>query len=258
LASKGDDPCLSRVITSPRAAFSIAVHDRVSEGHIHLDTAGGGAAIADATLPVPAGWARASEGAALAFEWNLDLARIEEHLSPCTVHSAEAPSHKFGLRAIRAFLIDLDATTLEGRAALVVDLSHRRAIDDFLDFPGRSLLETKRRFGFMEGVRLSAPMFPPIDYVLTPNRALAAVGDGLLVQVVGDGTAQTATLGHVDLRPPMLTEATWNLLLENVANVRMASDRARTIQRLMQWNRGTMDLTRDGDVVHLRARGERR
>jgi hypothetical protein len=229
----------------------------VSEGYLILDTAGGGKAIAGSAVGVPSGWAAARAPAAFAVEWNLDAATATDYLRACDDEPARYVA-QFGLRAVRAFLVKLDADQLDGIGAVSAEITNRRAIDGMIDIPGRSMFEKKQKYGPLEGKRFSSPMFPAVDYILTDDRAMAAVGDGVLASLVGDGkSVAPSVLAALDIRPHQLDDQAWNLVLEQVFRVARESARADTIRKIKRWKRGTFDLTLDGDYLQLHARGER-
>jgi len=244
------------LVTPRRAALAIGASGDVSEGHVVIDTNGGGAAIGAMTLPVPAGWAAARGQAPIAVEWNLDAARLATWFSACNDHPARMVA-QLGLRSFRAFLIDLEPDDLSGHGAIAADLSSRKQIDRMLDITGRSMFEKKQKFGPLDGVHLNAPMLPAVDYIITADRAFAAAGDGVLATVVGDGSSTVGVLAAVDLRPAGLSDKAWDFLLEHGAGVSRDTARDRTLRRLKRWKHATIDVTRDGDLVYLRARGER-
>jgi hypothetical protein len=247
--------CLG-LVTPPRAAMTMGVGGGVSEGHVIVDLAGAGAAIAAATVKVPQGWSAARGQAPLAAEWNVDAFRVASWLSACD-QGPMAMASRLGVRAIRGFITALDPGNLEGRGAVAAEISDRRQIDRMMDFTGRSMFEKKKKFGPLDGVTLSAPMIPTVDYILTADRAMAAVGDGLLAQVVGDGSTASGVLAAIELRPAGLTKAAWSFLLENAADVRREGAREDTIRRLNRWKLATFEVTLEGDLLHVRARGER-
>jgi hypothetical protein len=244
------------LVTAPRAALMISAASGVSEGHLVVDTGGAGSSIADAAMKVPSGWASAREGAAVSAEWNVDIRKAAGYFRPCDDEPARMVD-MVGLRAVRGFLTRLDVDTLDGQGAIAAEITHRTYIDRMIDFTGRSMFEKKKKFGPLDGVRLEAPMFPPVDYVLTNDRALAALGDGVLAKVVGDGGSAPGVLAAIDVRPPALDDKTWDVILERFAGISREGYRAETIRRLKRWKRGTIELVLDGDLLHLHARGER-
>lgn len=259
LAQMARDPeaatCMA-LLTAPRAALMVATAGGVAEGHLIVDTAGRGKAIAATAVAVPSGWSAARATAAFTAEWNIDAGVATSYVRACADDPARFVE-QVGVRAIRAFITKLDANQLEGVGAISADITDRRAIDQLLDFPGRSMFEKKQKYGPLDGRRLESPMFPAVDYILTDDRAMAAIGDGVLASVVGDGGSAPGVLAALDIRPGMLDDAAWNLILEQVFRVGRDSARATTIKKIKRWKRGTIDLTLDGDYLHLHARGER-
>lgn len=248
--------CLA-LFTPPRAAVMIGTAAGVSEGYVILDTAGGGKAIGAATVEIPSGWAAARAPAAFCVEWNLDAATATDYIRACDDDPARFVQ-QFGVRAGRAFLAKLDADKLEGVGAVSAEITNRRAIDGMIDIPGRSMFEKKQKYGPLDGKRFSSPMFPAVDYILDDTVAMAAVGDGVLASVVGDGkTVAPSVLAALDIRPHQLDDQAWNLILEQVFGVAREGARAEAIRKIKRWKRGTFELTLDGDYLQLHARGER-
>jgi hypothetical protein len=247
--------CLG-LVTPPRAAVAMGAAGGVSEGHVLVDTAGGGRTIEALAVPVPSGWAAARGQPAIGFEWNLDLLQLARRFKTCDDDPAQALA-QLGVRAGRGFIQSFDPETLEGRGAVAGELTSRTLVDQMLDaIPGRAMFETKKKFGSLDGVRLSVPMIPTVDYILTAERGLAATGDGLLAQLVGDGKTTPGVLAGFEIRPSALSPEAWNALLE-LASISGRQGREATIRRINRWKHATIALTRDGDLLHLHARGER-
>jgi hypothetical protein len=259
IVNEPDATACMALVAAPRAAVTAGVAGPVSEGHIVLDVGAAGAAgISSMTKPVPAGWAVARGDAPAAIEWNLDGVAFARWFAPCD-NDPEQIVEATGLRTVRAFLTDFSPDDLSGHGAVAADLAHRRMIDEQLNnFTGRSLFEKKRTFGPRDGVRLDPPMIPAVDYILTDREALAAVGDGVLEKVVGDGaTVASPTLALLDLQPPRLGDAAWDLFLKYVGGVYRDAARETMIRRLKRWKRGTIALALDGEHLHLHLRGQR-
>lgn len=246
------------LVTPKRAALTLSAANGVSEGHVVFDLAGGGgaAAIAAMTLPAPQGWAAARGEAPLAAEWNVDALALAARLKVCE-DDFEQELTELGIRSFRVFLADLDAD-FNGHAAASADLSTRRWIDRQIDITGRSMFESKRKYGPLDGKRLEAPMIPAVDYILDDQRAMVGLGDGVLARVVGDGTTTPpAVLAALDVRPNGLPDGAWDVLLQHVAGVGRDGARELTIRRLKKWSRGTVKMSLDGETLHISARGER-
>jgi len=213
--------------------------------------------LAHATLPAPEGWAAAAARVPLAVQWNLDLPFVRHATAPCAralgvdLRALDA----LGLRTARALLRSFDPDDRRGTGAVALDLAHERFFAARLeDIPLRSALENKRQFGPLAGRSLAVPMFLTIDYVLTPSVALAAVGDGLLASIVGQGGATPGPVFSLDVQPLGLSREAWQALLELVD----APHARRVVERLLQWREARISLAIDGSRLVLAASGSRR
>jgi hypothetical protein len=253
LADDAEATACTGLVTWPRAVVT-AGSGTIAEGHIVVDTGPGASALARLPVSVPAGWAARGEPA-LSVEWNVDLRALAAVTAPCGDLAEELTEvvGETGVRAGRGYLASFDADDFEGTGAAALDIVHRRMLDGMLDeIPGRRFLESKKKYGPIDGVRLDAKIFPAVDYAITADRAFAAMGDGRLAGLVGDGSSVPGPLAALELRPHALDEDTWTELLRQLG-VRGDTRAA----RLRRWKLATLSLTLTGDLLHLSARGER-
>jgi hypothetical protein len=261
LAHDPDARACANLVPTDRVALGMTGGGDVAEGVLVVDTVGGGGALADATLAVPVGWGATRGQPAMAAEWNIDLTHIARWLGPCRdlASLANDALHQMRARGGRAFVHQLADDGLGGHGVVAVDLVDRSMIDRMLDFPGRGLLEKKQRFGALDGAHVSVPFVNiEVDYIVTKDRAFAAMGDGLLAKVVGDGSRVPGSLAAIEVRPRAISPTAWHVVLEQGLGFSRDTLRQKTIERLQRWARGLVELTRDGDLVTVRARGERK
>jgi hypothetical protein len=252
LANDSEATACLALVSWPRAVVT-AGSGRVAEGHIVVDTADG-KALAALAVPVPAGWAARGEPVVSA-EWNVDFRALAEKTATCPDLAEELTQlvDETGVRAGRGYLASFDADAFEGTGAVALDIVHRRMIDAMLDeIPARRFLESRRKYGPIDGVRLDAKIFPAVDYAITKDRALAGMGDGFLARLIGDGGVTPGVLAAIELRPFALDERTWSETLRQLGA--RGDTRA---ARLRRWKLGAVSLTLTGDLLHLAARGER-
>ena len=240
-----------------RLAITLGGDRTQASARLALDVGTAADGIAAAALPVPEGWQTVTAQVPLAAEWNIDLAAARAAADPCLrVLGVDARDFdELGVRAARGFIRTFDPDEREGTGAVALDLSHKRFFAAQLDqIPLRSTLERKRTFGPYAGKSIAIPMFLTIDYVLADQLALAAVGDGLLVQLVGRGGTTPGPLAAITVQPAGLAVESWAELLALV-DVPRARDVA---QRLQSWRDVRVNLTIEGSRLVLTAAGVRR
>src|SRR6185503_19807542 len=111
---------------------------------------------------------------------------------------------------------------------------------------------SERTFGAHRGMHVSIPFVASLDYVLEDGVALAAMGDGLLDQLVAGTPATTAPLFAIDVRPPGLPEATWQFLLGELSGKRAGKIIA---SQLTKWHDGHVALSIERSGVPEGERG---
>ena len=261
-AASAEAPALGRCASAlgaasiGRLAITLGGDRKQAGARFALDVGAAADGIAAAALPVPEGWQTVTAQVPLAVQWNLDLAAARAKADPCLrILGVDAREFdELGVRAGRGFIRTFDPDEREGTGAVALDLSHKSFFAGQLDqIPLRSTLERKRTFGPYAGKSISIPMFLTIDYVLTDQLALAAVGDGLLVQLVARGGTTPGPLAGVAVQPAGLSVEAWAELLA-LADV----PRARTVaQQLQSWRDVRVNLTIEGSRLVLTAAGVR-
>lgn len=259
LAARVPDAVACTRLLEPVARVGLALDGdgQGVSGRLTVDLGPAAARLAAAVLPVPEGWAEAVAHAPLAVQLNLDLVAVRAYLAPCTrvLGDGLADLDRYGVRAGRMVLLELDPDGKSGRGAAVADLVTKRWFADKLDdIPLRSHLESDRTFGALRGHSLSVPFGPTVDYVLTDRIAMAAVGDGLLARLVGKGAAVPGPVAALDLQPAGLSEEAWLTVLD-VLDVGLSK---RFVERLMRWREGHISLAVEGSTLVLAATGRRR
>jgi hypothetical protein len=234
------------------AAFELS-GDRVG-GRLAVEIGAAAAGLQRAVLPAPAGFGAASARAPLAVQWNLDLAVVRGHLAPCAQALGVdlAPLDRYGVRTVRAILQRYDpGKPTASRGAVSMDLAHRTYASQLLDeIPGRSLIQRKRTFGPYQGYALSIPFGgPTIEYVLEDRRALAGLGEGVLAEVVGQGSGAPGPILAVDVAPPAMSREAWAGLLRWID---------RRPDALLAWSELHLALGVDGAELVLDVSGRRR
>ena len=164
---------------------------------------------------------------------------------------------EIGLRTARVLLLSLDPKGPAGSGAVSADLSHRRFVDHWLGrIPLRSTLERARTFGRYAGRTLSIPFGPSIDYVLTDQLGMVAMGEGVLAQIAGSGAPGAAGAPQlavaVDVSPRGLTEESWRFLFDLIGLP------PRAVAHLGKWRDAHLRVTIEGARLVLEATGNRR
>lgn len=239
-----------------RVAISVEADGQRGGGRLALDLGPAAAAVAQAVVPVPEGFAAAAAQAPLVAQWNLDLGAVRGWLAPC-LRAGGADLRvldQVGVRSGRAVLQAFDPDDKRGAGAILLELAHQRFFAGQLDdIPLRSTLERSRRFGPHAGHSLAIPFVATIDYVLTDKLALAAVGDGLLAAIVGSGAATPGPLAAIDVVPAGLSPEAWATLFDAAG---LPADLL--VKTLMRWREGHVALTLEGSSLVLGLHATRR
>lgn len=218
-------------------------------------------------LPPPSGWDATAASAAIAAQWNLDLAAARPALAPClaAVGAPLALLDETGARAGRGMLLGLDPDALSGTGAVALDLTGPAYLERQLDrIPLRSTLESARTFGPYRGRSLSIPFSVTVDYVLERQLAIAALGDGLLARIVAPAPARAPSppVVALDLAPPAMPARAWQAVIEGLAGRALdgASSRMtrRIVEHLMSWRDGHLAVRAEGGEIVVTASGNRR
>jgi hypothetical protein len=220
-------------------------------------------------LPAPSGWEATAGHAALAVQWNLDLAAARGWLAPCmaVVGTELELLDRTGVRTARAMLLGFEPDSMSGSGAIALDLTSTTFLERQLDrIPGRSMLARERRFGPYRGFSLSIPFSVTVDYVLDPKLAIAALGDGVLAGLVAPGAPAPAPIFAVDVAPPVLSARAWETVLHGLAERRLdgspGSFAHRAAEHLMAWRDAHLAVTagagEDAGAIVVSLSGDRR
>ncbi|HEX3760299.1 MAG TPA: hypothetical protein VHW23_16395 [Kofleriaceae bacterium] len=218
-------------------------------------------------LPPPSGWDATGRTAALAAQWNLDLAGARPLAGPCLT-ALGAPldlTAQTGVRAGRAMLVGFDPDALSGTGAIALDLTSPAYLEHQLDrIPLRGTLERSRTFGPYRGHAISIPFRATIEYVLEPRLAIAAFGDGLLARLVAPAAAPAPVpIVAIDVAPPAMSAHAWEALIDALAERGWgASGAGRSarplVAHLMGWRDAHLAITADGGELVVTVAGDRR
>lgn len=239
-----------------KLGLALAGDPQRANARLALDVGALAPAIASAALGIPEGWSTATAQVPLAVQWNVDLAAARTRLAPCleVVDADLRVLDELGVRAARGFIRSFDPDSREGSGAVALDLVHKDFFAAKLDdIPLRSTMERKRTFGPYAGKSLAIPMFLTVDYVLTDQLALAGVGDGQLLTLIGKGGTVGGPLAEVAVQPQGLSVESWTELLRLLD----VGDARRVAERLQRWRDARVKLTLDGSRLVLAASGTR-
>jgi hypothetical protein len=252
--------CLRQLEVVDKIGFTIDadVDLHHAGGRLALELGPAAAKISAALLPPPPGFAGLATSAPLALQWNVDLGAVAGWLGACGKVLRIDPDDltHMGIRAARGVLRSLDPDAKSGTGALAFDLSSRAFFQHELDdIPQRSLLERDHTFGSYKGHHLAVPFIVSLDYVLDDHIALAAMGDGILDQLVAGTVSETVPIFAVDVRPPAMAESTWQWLFAQLEGETAGRVLA---SYLVKWRDGHVSLSIDHDALVLDASGNRR
>jgi hypothetical protein len=211
-------------------------------------------------------------------QWNLDLAAARSWIAPClaAIGGPDAVPEDIGIRTARALVMDFDPDGLSGAGAVALDLTSTAFIERQLDrIPLRKRLERAKTFGPYRGFSIAIPFRPPIEYVIDRRLALAAMGEGLLAQLVAPAppaahAASSASSGRagappilaIDLAPPAMSAHAWEAVIHVVAEQQIDGSPGPAARRiaahLMGWRDGHLAVTAEGGAIVLQVSGNRR
>lgn len=249
-----------------RVAISLDGDDRQLGARIALDV-GATDAIQRMIVAPPSGWGATAARSAIAGQWNLDLAAARPWIAPCLAlaGNALAAFDASGVRTARGLLIDLDPDQLTGSGAIALDLASSTYLERQLDrIPLRRTLERSRNFGPYHGKSIDIPFSVTVEYVLERGVAFAALGEGLLAQIIGTGApgAPGAPILALDLAPPKMSPHAWEAVLHVLGGHDLTGTPGpatqRAAARLMRWREGHLALTTTPTELVLTATGTRR
>jgi hypothetical protein len=226
-------------------------------------------------LPAPSGWDATARTAALAAQWNLDLAAARSELAPCVAAAGAslALADETGVRAARALVMGFDPDAMSGSGAIALDVASTAFFERQLDrIPLRGTLERARTFGPYRGHALSIPFSVTIEYVLERQLAIAALGEGLLARLVApvpapaaDGSPRAAAvppIAAIDVAPPAMSARAWQAVIDGLVERRLDASTSRLsrqlVAHLMAWRDGHLAVTAEPGEIVITASGTRR
>lgn len=246
--------CTAPLRDSSRALIAAGASETGASGSMVVELVDS-ARISGSLVAAPAGWFTARDGAPLQVDLGLDITAYARTLERCPIDIDLLAG--FGVRTVHVAAHAFE-DGLPSRAALYADLSDDRVVRAMLrDIPGLGTFSKSKKRGDLDVVYVSVPFFLDAIYHLSPNRAAAAIGDGLFDQIFATGTAVPGELLHIDLRPHDIPTEVLDLALQYGADVAVYERRQRTIARLRRWDRGTIDARLDGARVIVTAAGTR-
>jgi hypothetical protein len=249
--------CIGVLATVERVGISVEGDGHHAGGKLAFDVGPSAPKIASSILPPPPGFAALAANAPLAVQWNVDLEAISSGLAPCLRALGTTPDElaKTGVRSARGVLETFDPDAPSGTGAVALDLSSRTQVGKLIDEIPRLAIQSDRTFGPYHGRHVSIPFVAALDYVLDEKIGLAAMGDGLLDQLVAGAPGQNAPLFAIDIRPPGLSEHAWQVLFTELAGKRRGE---MMTSQLEKWRDGHISVSLDQDALVLDASGDRR
>jgi hypothetical protein len=250
-------------IVQPIGGIALAVDGDLKHANARLaiDLGSSSKTVAASILPPPPGWAEVATNAPIAVQMNLDVLALSGWLGPC----GELFGFDFGgvqatgIRSLRGVLKTFDPDDKNASTGAVsfdvTSAAFFAKYNEQLDFPGRSLFDKSRKFGPYAGHRMSPPMFPTLEYVLSDRVVLVGVGEGLLDKIVaGNPAAAPPPALSIDVYPSGLSANAWEVLLD-IAGIGHPKLVAR---HLLGWRDGHVRLALEGDSLVLEANGNHR
>ena len=240
-----------------KLGIALAGDPKQANARLSLDVGALAPRIASSVLPIPEGFAAATAQVPISAQLNIDLAALRAKAEPCLKLANEnlRQLDELGIRAGRGYLRTFDPDDREGTGAVSLDLTHKDFFAAQLDrLPGRSFMERKRTFGPYAGKALSIPMFVTVDYVLQDHIALAGIGDGQLLMMIGKGGTVPGPLLEVAVQPLGLSTESWTELFKLLE----IDNANRVVERLQRWRAARVNLTIEGSRLVLVASGTRR
>lgn len=224
--------------------------ERHVAAHVSVEVGPDALALAAHVLAPPGGWDATAAQAPLAVAWNADLGAVAPWLRPC-LGDAQPDLFRSGLRSARVAVFKFEGMTSFSGVG-VADLSNPAQVTALLDqIPLRSHLEHDRTYGPYKGHHISIPTMFALDYVVTPQLAAAAVGDGVLERALAGAPAAHAPVATVDVHPQAMPAADWTALVHTVGFS------PRVVSVLTSWRALHLAATVEGSEVVIEASAER-
>ena len=258
--------CARLVEPIGRVALAVSGDEHHAAARVALDV-GSTERLRAMLLPPPSGWDAAAAGAPIAAQWNLDLAAARPALAPCLalVGAPVALLDETGVRAARGVLVAFDPDAWSGSGAVALDVTGPAYFERQLDrIPLRRRLESDRTFGPYRGHAIDIPFGVTIEYVLDRQRAMLAIGEGLLARMVAPprGPVTVPPIAAIDLAPPAMPANAWQAVIDGL--VARGRDRSsgtmarRIVEHLMAWRDGHLAVRAEGSEIVVTASGNRR
>lgn len=251
--------CVKQFDAVERVGLAFDTDGKTLDGKLTFDIGDSAQRVGDSLIKAPPGWAAASQGVAIAAQWNLDARFMQRWLAPCFGREADNIGQlmdQFGVRTARAVVQQFDPDDKSGVGAVVLDLEHNRYIKEQLDqVPMRSRLEKDKTYGQYQGKHLAVPFVATVDYVLTDKLFIAAMGDGVLTKL-GTGAAPSGppAIASVDVVPSGLKQDVWQWLFEQID---LPSPK-QIAAKLQTWQNLHVGARLDGTALVIEANGARR
>lgn len=215
-------------------------------------------------LAPPSGWPAAAARAAVAAQWNLDLTAAVDYLRPClgATGGQLAMLDESGVRTARGMLLGFDPDHASGTGAVAFDLTNPAFFAHQLDrIPLRSTLERAQSFAGHKGGTIDIPFSVTIEYVLEQGLMVAALGEGLVAQVLAPGAAGPPPIFALDVSPPAMSAEAWGILLQALVEHRLPGSPGPAAKRaaahLLRWRTAHVAVTAEAGELVLTASGDR-
>lgn len=231
--------CLSPLRSIPRIVGVSSSTDAGITGAMVADLADA-APLAALMLAPPGGWATARDGAVLQVDLGVDVESALQVMGACIPRGESRGT--FGVKTAHLAVHAFDDDGFPSMAAAYADLSSDRALRGLMSqIPFLGRMSSSRKIGTTDVVDVSIPFMMDFTYLLTPTRAAASRGNGMMEKVLGAGNAPTDELAAFRIVPAKIPDRTWHLALEQGLDVGRDSARERTIQRARAWEVGSIN-----------------
>jgi hypothetical protein len=250
--------CIAAIGTIDRVGITVNGDGHFAEGRLAFELGPAARSAASSIVAPPPGFAKLATNAPLVVQWNFAIeALATSRVAPC-FKAADVDIAGFaelGVRAARAVVETFTPEPPSGTGAVSLDLTSRTHVAKLLDEIPSVALKSDRAFGPYKGVHVSLPLIASLDYVLDDRVAIAAMGDGLLDQLVVGPPPSNVPIFAFDIRPPGLSEATWRFMFDALFGKHTAELMTKQLEK---WREGHISLAIDQDALVLDASGNRR